>query len=104
MPFYLGDPGLDSSRDDECPALRRTIGTLESEFDPNGGLCCEVPPLLTVDDCEGLGGVAIGDPGGGSSYSLGCAAVTTQPVGPLLGWLCEEPGGFCGEGGICCGQ
>lgn len=26
----------------------------------------------------------------------------TERVGPLLGWLCEEPATFCGEGGICC--
>src|SRR6187551_3804930 len=42
MANSLGDPMVDSSRDDACPADRRKIGTLESSFDPNGALCCEV--------------------------------------------------------------
>jgi hypothetical protein len=103
MGVYLGDPMVDSTRDDVCPAMRRKIGTLESSFDPNGGLCCEVPPLMTAEDCEGVGGVAMADPGGGGTFYLGCDGVSTELVGTVVGWLiCERPATFCKEGGICC--
>ena len=97
-PLRLGDPGVDLSREDECPGSRTVKGTLQSTTDGNGGLCCEVPVSVSVQECLDAGGRVLPDPGGGTSYITGCAAGET-----LLGWLtstCEEPP--CHTAGVCC--
>jgi hypothetical protein len=97
-PPRLGDPGIDLSRDDECPGSRTVKGTLETTSDSNGGLCCEVPASVSVEECTNADGRVLADPGGGSSYVAGCAAGET-----LVGWLastCEEPP--CHTTGVCC--
>jgi hypothetical protein len=99
-PLSLGNRGADLSSEDDCPGSRDLIGTIRSPDDPNGAICCEVPPSLTDDECRARGGESVGDPGNGSSYQDGC------PGGDeLIGWLtaCDTPG-LCGEGGICCGS
>jgi hypothetical protein len=98
-PITLGNRVGDLSADDDCPAGRGRIGTIRAADDPNGALCCLIPPSLENADCEALGGEIVLDPGDGSTYTEGC------PDGrDLLGWLneCDTPG-LCGEGGICCG-
>jgi hypothetical protein len=105
MASSRGDPLLDAARDDACPADRRKIGTLESSFDANGALCCEVPPVLTPEDCEAKGGIAFNDPGDGSSLLNGCDGMSTEAAGAVIGWLiCERPATFCSETGVCCRQ
>lgn len=95
--FQIGDPGVDLTRDDDCPGSRILKGVLVSAEDSNGALCCEVPPSMTVAQCLEAGGRGWGDPGDGSSYIQGCGGGQT-----VVGWLtvCETPP--CGEGGICC--
>jgi hypothetical protein len=97
-PPRLGDPGIDLSRDDECPGSRIVKGTLGSTTDSNGGLCCEVPASVSAQECTDADGRILPDPGGGTSYIGGCAAGEE-----LVGWLastCEEPP--CHTTGICC--
>jgi len=100
MASYTGDPLVNSSREDACPALRRKLGTVESSYDPNGGLCCEEPPWMTSQECAAVGGNAVPDPGGGDTLRLGCGGLL-PPLGTTIGWLCERPD-FCFESGLCC--
>jgi hypothetical protein len=90
--------GRDFNREDGCPGGRTRLGAVEAAEDPNGGVCCAIPPLLTVTACGAAGGEPVGDPGDGSSFRNGC------PGGRrLLGWLTGDPGlPIAGEGGICC--
>jgi hypothetical protein len=97
---YTGDPGVDSSRGDACPALRRKLGSLESSYDPNGGLCCEEPPWMTSQECVAAGGTAVPDPGGGGTLRAGCGGLI-PPLGATIGWLCAQPNN-CFESGLCC--
>ncbi|WP_437614581.1 hypothetical protein WMF20_15940 [Sorangium sp. So ce834] len=96
-PPQLGDPGVDLSRDDECPGSRALKGTLEAAGDANGGICCEAPPSMTFAACDEAGGQRLLDPGDGSSYVAGC-----EEGSSLIGWLTACEGSSCGEGGICC--
>jgi hypothetical protein len=97
-PPRLGDPGTDLSRDDECPGSRVVKGMLESVTDSNGGICCELPASVSVQECTDAGGRVLPDSGGGTSYILGCATGQT-----LVGWLastCDETP--CHTTGVCC--
>jgi hypothetical protein len=100
FPNSLGDPNVDLTRNDPCPGSRTLLGTISGiPGDPNGGLCCAVPPAVTIAQCLSSGGTTLGDPGGGSTYRDGCNGGQR-----LLGWLtldCPD-GAVCGEGGICC--
>jgi hypothetical protein len=76
---------------DGCPGGRRSLGTVPFE---EGGLCCEIPELITLAECGAQCGGAIGDPGDGSSRRDGCPDRRRY-----LGNLGAEVGD---EGGICC--
>lgn len=98
MAGRLGDPAEDLGASDDCPGGRSLLGAIEAGSGDNGGLCCEVPMTVSAAECAALEGVALGDPGDGSSYVAGC-----EDGAELLGWANScPPGGVCGEGGICC--
>jgi hypothetical protein len=92
----LGDP-MELSRDDDCPGSRAWIGTLEYPTDSDGALCCEVPAGVSPEACIDAGGRIVADPGGGSSYILGCV-----PGETLIGWLTSTCRVDCHTTGICC--
>jgi hypothetical protein len=88
----------DYTRDDACPGGRSRLGSVDSAEDPNGGVCCAIPPLLSFAACRAAGGEPVIDRGDGSSSREGCPAGRR-----LLGWLNPAPGEpVPTEGGICC--
>jgi hypothetical protein len=99
-PHAFETPDSDLTKDDLCPGGRLLIGMIESSDDPNGGLCCRLPPKVEYAECAAMGGTILLDPGSGSSYVQGCGKGKE-----LLGWLSDRSCGMlCGEGGLCCRQ
>jgi hypothetical protein len=88
----IGDPGDGSSYENGCPGGGRLLGNVALGIE--GGICCGPPRLITLDECAAQGGIAIADPGDGSTHRDGC-----PDGGELLGSLGIELGD---EGGICC--
>ncbi|MEA2699446.1 MAG: hypothetical protein QOI66_3717 [Myxococcales bacterium] len=87
----ITDPGDGQTERRGCPDGRRKLGPLETGAE--GGLCCEILPVLSIDQCQARPQAeVINDPGDGSVHRAGC------PFPKMLVGAVN----FGAEGGICC--